>query len=188
MNACRNALLFAAFVGGAASAASTAKADDWSFSIGGGGHWVEPVYEARPRTIIIPAQYEDRTRQVWREPVYQERRTLVTIPPRTEIRMVPQFHYGRFIGYDRQTVVVESGRQEWRTDRVLVEPGRWETVVDRVLIEPERTEVVYDQVLVSPGYWAPARGISFGYVDHDDDDHHRRPVYIVPRGGVRVRR
>lgn len=165
----------------------SAKADDWSFSIGTQGRWVEPVYVTQPRTIVIPAQYEDRTRQVWREPIYEDRRTLVEIPPRTEIRMMPKFIHGRFAGYDRQVVVVESGRKEWRTERVLVHPGRWETVVERVLIAPERTQTAYEQVMVQAGYWETGPGISIGYRDRDDDDGPRR-VYMGPRGVVRVRR
>ncbi len=168
------------------------KADDWSFSLGGQGRWVEPVYVTQPRTVVIPAQYEERARQVWREPVYEERRTLVQVPPRTETRQVPRYVNGQFVGYDQQLVVVESGRQEWRTQRVLVQPGRWETVVDRVLVQPERTETVYEQLLVSAGYWETAPGISIGHVgyhdDDDDDDHRRRRVYVGPRGTVRVRR
>jgi len=154
---------------------------------------VEPVYATQPRTILVPARYEERSREIWREPVYEDRRTLVTVPPRTEIRDVPRFIHGRFAGYDRQTVVVESGRQEWRTDRVLIQPGRWETVYDRVLVEPERTQVVYDQVLVTPGYWESAQGVSFGYFGHnrhddDDDDDHGRWRHSPPRGAKRVRR
>jgi hypothetical protein len=170
---------------------SSVQADDWAFSLGGQGRWVEPVYATQPRTVVIPAQYEERARKVWHEPVYEERRTLVQVPPRTETRQVPRYVNGQFAGYDQQVVVVESGRQEWRTERVLVQPGRWETIVDRVLVQPERTEIVYEQVMVSAGYWEPASGISFGYVDRhddDDDDHHRRRVYVGPRGTVRVRR
>lgn len=172
-------------------ATRTAKADDWGFSLGQQGRWVEPVYVTQPRTVVIPAQYEERARQIWREPVYEERRTLVQVPPRTEIREVPRYVNGSLVGYDRQTVVVESGRQEWRTQRVLVQPGRWETVVDRVLVQPERTETVYEQVVVAAGYWESSPGVSFGYVKHDDDDdddHHHRRVYVGPRGTVRVRR
>lgn len=166
------------------------RADNWGFSIGGAPRWIEPVYATQPRTIIVPAQYEERSRQVWREPVYEERRTLVQVPPRTEIREVPRYVNGRIVGYDRQTVIVESGRQEWRTERILVQPGRWETVVDRVMVQPERTQTVYEQVVVSPGYWESAPGISFGYVDRDRDHHRhdRGRVIVGPRGTVRVRR
>ncbi len=174
---------------GATFAPQSARADSWGFAIGGAPRWIEPVYATQPRTVVIPAQYEERTRQVWREPVYEDRRTLVTIPPRMEVRKVPRYVNGRFVGYDRQTVVVESGREEWRTERVLVQPGGWETVVDRVLVQPERTETVYEQVLVTQGYWETAPGISFGYADHDHHDHHDHGgVYVGPRGAVRVRR
>jgi hypothetical protein len=191
MNAIRNGVWTLALAAvGAGVMPERAVADDWSFSIGGAPRYIAPVYSTQARTVVVPAQYEERSRQVWIEPVYEERRTLVTIPPRTEIRSVPRFVNGRFVGHDRQTVIVEAGRQEWRTDRVLVQEGRWETVVDRILVAPERTEVVYEQVVVQPGYWESAPGITFGYVDRDDDHHHRhpRPVYVGPRGGVRVRR
>lgn len=191
MNAVRNGLWLTALAAcGAGAMPEQAAADDWSFSIGGAPRYVAPVYATQPRTIVIAAQYEERSREVWIEPVYEERRTLVTVPPRTEVRMVPRFVNGRFVGHDRQTVIVESGRQEWRTERVLVQPGRWETVVDRVLVQPERTEIVYDQVLVTPGFWESAPGITFGYVDRDDDHRHPRPrpVYYGPRWGAQPRR
>lgn len=164
-----------------------AKAQSWGFAIGGGPRWVEPVYTTQARTIVLPAQYEERPRQIWREPVYEERRTLVQIPPRTEIRQVPRYVNGVLVGHEQQTVIVEPGRQEWRTERVLVQPGRWDTVVERVLVAPERAETVYEQVLVSPGYWELAPGFSFGYVDRDKHkhrEHHRH--YRGPRG-IRVR-
>ena len=192
MNATRSICIGVLGLAGLSLCGSNVQADDWGFSIGGQGRWVEPVYVTQPRTVVIPAQYEERARKIWHEPVYEERRTLVQIPPRTEIRQVPRYVNGQFAGYDRQVMVVEAGRQEWRTERVLVQPGRWETVVDRVLVQPERTETVHEQVMVSAGYWEPAHGISFGYVDrHDDDDdgdHHRRRVYVGPRGTPRVRR
>ena len=189
MNAIGRSMIGLAVAGAAMVAAPNAKADDWGFSIGSTGRWVEPVYTTQARTVVIPAQYEDRTRQVWREPTYEDRRKLVDIPPRTEIRMVPKYVDGRFSGYDRQVVVVEPGRQEWQTERVLVQPGGWETVVERVLVAPERTETVYEQVMVQAGYWETGPAFSIGYRDDDHDHHHNRQrVYVGPRGTVRVRR
>lgn len=190
MNAKGRSVIGMAVAVAAFLAVPNVRADDWRVSLGSRGRWVEPVYVTQPRIVVVPAQYEDRTRQVWREPIYEDRRTMVEVPPRMETRMVPKYIHGRFAGYDRQLVVVEPGRKEWRTERVMVQQGGWETVVERVLIVPERTETVYEQVMVEAGYWETSPGISVGYHDHDDDDDDgdRRRVYIGPRGTIRVRK
>lgn len=117
--------------------------------------WVPPAYETRSRTVITPAVYKERTRNVWHSPVYEVRRVRVVIPAEIETQRVPRYdRRGRLIRFDLVERVVRPARKAWKTDRVLVKPGYWETVVERICVKRASTQVVYDNVLVRSGHWS----------------------------------
>ncbi len=120
--------------------------------------WIEPIYEARARTVTVPAVFESRARQVWHEPVYETRRVSVEIPAEIVQRRVPRYaECGRLIGYDTVDEVIQPARTVRRFKEVLVHPGHNETVYDRVLVRPETTRLAYEQVLLRPGHWESGR-------------------------------
>lgn len=122
--------------------------------------WVEPIYETRARTVVVPAVFETRARRVWHEPVYETRRVSVEIPAEIVQRRVPRYaECGRLIGNDTVEEVIQPARTVRRFEEVLVHPGHNETVYDRVLVRPETTRLAYERVLVRPGTWESGRRI-----------------------------
>ncbi len=139
--------------------------------------WIPPVYTSTPKVVVVPAVYEERTRQVWHEPVYETRRVLVEEPAEVVRERVPRYdRHGRFVGYGTVDRVVRPARKVWREENVLIKAGHYDTVVDRVCVQPERKDVVYERVLLKPGYWT--------YVRSAND---RPRYYSRDRGGLDIR-